>query len=114
MSNVRCHSIPDTITARQSRDELRLAHEAASAELIARRAKLRAAEAKRSSDPHGYQAALDATRTQRERVVTLVEQIRIAEARLTLAEAATPSSRNDRLSTSQRRLTTDLRTGGAR
>ena len=52
--------------ARRRRDELRLAHEAATAELTARRARLRAAEAKRASDRTAYQAALEAARVQRD------------------------------------------------
>ncbi len=100
------------VAARHVRDELRLQHEAATAELTACRVRLRVAEAKRAQDSTAYEAALHAARAQRDRVVTLVEQIRIVEAHLTLAEAAA-ASRDHRLSTSQRHLIT-APTGGAR
>jgi hypothetical protein len=73
-------------TLRRSHDELQLAHEAATAELTARRERLKSAEAHRRSNPTAYREALDAARLQRDRVVTLVDQIRQAGALLTLAE----------------------------
>jgi predicted nuclease with TOPRIM domain len=73
--------------ARRARNELRLAHEAASAELKSWRERLKRAETKRTVFPDAYRRALDATREQRDRVVDLTQQIRIAEARLTLLEA---------------------------
>jgi hypothetical protein len=92
MSNESCVCDPDVWAARRRRDELRLAHEAATAELTARRARLRAAEAKRASNESAYQAALKAARVQRDRVLALVERIRVAEAHLTLAETAAQAS----------------------
>ena len=56
-------------TARKHYDTLRLEHEAATAELADRRERLKQAEARRPTDPAGYQAALVAAREQRDRVV---------------------------------------------
>jgi len=114
MSNEHWNPDPVAVAARQVRDQLRLQHEAATAELTACRARLRGAEAKRASDATAYEASLHAAHAQRDRVVTLVEQIRVAEAHLTLAEAAAPSSRDDRPPTTSQRHLTTAPTGGAR
>jgi hypothetical protein len=88
--------VPDAgvVDARRQYDELRLAHEAATAELTRRREALRTAETNRAADPEAFQAALVATREQRDRVVALVEQVKQANAVLTLAEARVKAGRS--------------------
>jgi hypothetical protein len=81
---------PDIRAARHAYDEIRLAHEAATTELTACRERLRAAEARRTSDPDGYCEALTAARVQRDRVLELVHQAKQAAAILTLAENPRP------------------------
>jgi hypothetical protein len=78
---------PDVQSARRAYDEAQLAHEAATAELTARRERLKAAEAHRARNPDAYQQALAAAREQRDRVVDLVERAKQAGAVVTLAEA---------------------------
>ena len=82
------------VDARRRYDELRLAHEAATAELASRREALRVAEAQRASRPDAYHQTLATTREQRDRVLNLVGQVKRAGAVLTLVEAQAQGSRS--------------------